>query len=98
MNNDTNKQTIEYRFGYLRAAITGAMLLRNVHQMKAALGDALDHVESQSVKQNERKVSNDEPQPSQKQTKSVTISQIAMRDKSNKMTGCCIIKRTNARQ
>ena len=35
---------------------TGAMLLRNVHQMKAALGDALDHVESQSVKRNERKV------------------------------------------
>jgi hypothetical protein len=56
MNNDTNKQTIEYRFGYLRAAITGAMLLRNVHQMKAALGDALDHVESQSVKRNEPKV------------------------------------------
>ena len=56
MNNDTNKQTIEYRFGYLRAAITGAMLLRNVHQMKAALGDALDHVESQSVKRNEHKV------------------------------------------
>jgi len=27
-----------------------------VHQMKAALGDALDHVESQSVKRNERKV------------------------------------------
>ena len=60
MNNDTNKQTIEYRFGYLRAAITGAMLLRNVHQMKAALGDALDHVRpDQSVKQNEPKVSND---------------------------------------
>jgi hypothetical protein len=50
MNDNTNKQTIEYQFGYLRAAITGAMLLRNVQQMKAALGDALDHVGMQSVK------------------------------------------------
>jgi|DEB0MinimDraft_10_1074344.scaffolds.fasta_scaffold20980_5 hypothetical protein len=46
----------EYKYGYLRGVIQSAMLLRNVHQMKAALGDALDHVESQSVKRNERKV------------------------------------------
>ena len=57
MNHDNpNQQPIEYQFGYLRAAIAGAMLLRNVQQMKSTLGDALDHVESQSVKRNEHKV------------------------------------------
>lgn len=62
MNNDTNKQTIEYKFGYLMGAIQVSMLLRNVQQMKDFLGDALDHVRpDQSVKQNEHKVSNDNP-------------------------------------
>ena len=57
MNNDTNKQTIEYKFGYLMGAIQVSMLLRNVQQMKDFLGDALDHVRpDQSVKQNEHKV------------------------------------------
>ena len=80
-------------------AIQVSMLLRNVQQMKDFLGDALDHVRpDQSVKQNEHKVSNDEPQSSQKWTKSVTISQIAMHDKSNEMTEIPTIKRTNAHQ
>jgi hypothetical protein len=49
MNHDNpNEQTIEYQFGYLRAAIAGAMLLRNVQQMKSTLGDALDHINEKS--------------------------------------------------
>ena len=49
--NDNNppRQTIEYRLGYLRSAITGAMLLRNVHQMKDMLGDALDHINHKTL-------------------------------------------------
>jgi hypothetical protein len=50
MNHDNpNEQTIEYQFGYLRAAIAGAMLLRNVQQMKSTLGDALDHINEKSL-------------------------------------------------
>jgi hypothetical protein len=50
MNHDNpNEQTIEYQFGYLRAAIAGAMLLRNVQQMKSTLGDALDHINDKSL-------------------------------------------------
>jgi len=56
MNDNTNKQTIEYKYGYLLGAIQVSMYLRNVQQMKDFLGDALDHVGMQSVKRNERKV------------------------------------------
>ena len=48
-DNNATRQTIEYRLGYLRSAITGAMLLRNVHQMKDMLGDALDHINHKTL-------------------------------------------------